>query len=111
MASFSFVLMCTACGMLAAMSTSLPWSKSLSRAAEITFVMFVSGFFVVGWLVVIVGALAGWLLYQVSSMDPARFLDVPGESVASANLWIAIAILLFLVNCAGFLLLCGPGEY
>jgi len=111
LASFSFVLTIVACGMLAAVSTNLSWSDSLVRSAEIMFLTFIFGFFVVGWLVVIIGALAGWLLYRVSSKDSALFLKGPDESMATAKLSIAIAILLFLMNCASLLLFGRPGKY
>ena len=109
-AFFSYVLFAIACAVSVAASTDSSQTASLSDAASMMVMLFLFGFVFVGWLILIVGAFAGWLLYRVSNKNHGCFLDVPGETGQAASLSIVIAILVFLSNCAVLLLLGKPGQ-
>jgi hypothetical protein len=107
-AFFSYVLFITLYGVI--VLTNFLKAASLSDAAGIIVLVFVVGFILVGWLLLIIGAVAGWLLFRVSRKDPASFLNLPRVNVRTSNQWIIMAILLFLSNCAGVLFLVKPGQ-
>jgi len=100
-AFFSYVLFVMAYGVSITLLSTNYREASLSAAVSMMVVVFLFGFVLVGWLLLIVGALAGWLLYRTASNDPGRFLGVPGDSVETVNLWISIAIVLYLAICGG----------
>jgi len=106
----SYVLFIVAWGVSATGPTDLSWRDSLSRAVSQMAMLFLLGFVLVGWLILIAGALAGWLLYRVAIKHQSRFIDVPGEIVQTANLWIAVAILIFVANCITLVLLSKAGQ-
>jgi len=109
-ASCSYVLLSAAWAGSITLSSNPYRPASLSDAASSFLMLLFLGSILVGWLILGVGAVAGYLLYLASRDDPGRFVDAPGESVKTPNLWIAIAMLLFLANCAGLLLLSMPGQ-
>jgi hypothetical protein len=102
---FSYVLFIVAWGVTVTAPTALSRTDSLSDVVSKMAMLFLIGFVVVGWLILIVSGLAGWLIYCVSIKHQNRFIDVPGEIMQTANLWIAIAILIFVANCITLMML------
>jgi len=109
-AFLSYVLFVVGYGVSAAVSTDLPRTDSLIHGVSVMAFVFFIGLVLVGWLILIAGGLSGWLLYRVSKKHQGRFIDVPGESIQTAKLWIAVAILMFLANCVTLSLLVRLGE-
>jgi hypothetical protein len=109
-ALFSYVLFGIAWAASIAVSTDPYGAPTLSDAGSAFLLFFLCGFIFVGWLILVVGALTGYLLYVTSRDGLGRFVDAPGESEETPNLWIVIAMLLFVANCAGLLLLSKAAE-
>jgi hypothetical protein len=106
----SYVLFMAAYGALAALSTGSPQTNSLENSLGMLLVVFLFGLFYVGWLILIAGAVAGWLLFLASdhSVFHKYVINSPKVTVNTAYCWTALAILLYLANCG--LLLFTTGQ-
>lgn len=100
-AFLSYLLFIGACGVLGILAAAAGQSGSLGDAAGMALLLFVVGMFYVGWLVLIVGAVAGMVLFVAAEQGAwhSYLVNSPRATVEAVNRWTVLMSMPFLAGC------------